>query len=176
VAATEVVREDLAGRLRRAVERALLRGRKTFVSVTVPIDDVDPAAAVFASRLASDRWFCWEQPDRGFALAALGVAHEARSRGPERFRDVARECLAAETVSDEPPGLPAGAGAAWVLLNGVVVSTRGSSGQVALELEFGWRLFAAGMLCACIVGVAGGIAPAWRAVRLSVSDGLRVVV
>jgi len=114
VAATEVVREDLAGRLRRAVERALLRGRKTFVSVTVPIDDVDPAAAVFASRLASDRWFCWEQPDRGFALAALGVAHEARSRGPERFRDVARECLAAETVSDEPPGLPAGAGAAWV--------------------------------------------------------------
>jgi isochorismate synthase len=64
--------------------------------------------------LASDRWFCWEQPDRGFALAALGVAHEATSRGRDRFRDLARECLEAETVAEEPPGLPAGAGAVWV--------------------------------------------------------------
>ena len=69
---------------------------------------------VFASRLASDRWFCWEQPDREFALAAVGVAHEVASRGPERFTDVARECLAAEVVADEPAGLPAGAGAVWV--------------------------------------------------------------
>jgi salicylate biosynthesis isochorismate synthase/menaquinone-specific isochorismate synthase len=101
-------------RLRPAVERALSRGRRTTVSVTVPVEGVDPCAAVFASRLASDRWFCWEQPDRGFALAALGVAHEAASRGPERFRDLARECLGAEVVADEPPGLPAGAGAVWV--------------------------------------------------------------
>jgi salicylate biosynthesis isochorismate synthase/menaquinone-specific isochorismate synthase len=64
--------------------------------------------------LASDRWFCWEQPDRDFALAALGVVHEAASRGPGRFRDLARECLGVEAVSDEPPGLPAGAGAVWV--------------------------------------------------------------
>jgi salicylate biosynthesis isochorismate synthase/menaquinone-specific isochorismate synthase len=64
--------------------------------------------------LASDRWFCWEQPDRGFALAALGVAQEATSRGPHRFRDVARECVRAEAIVDEPPGLPAGAGAVWV--------------------------------------------------------------
>jgi len=35
------------------------------------------------------------------------------SRGPERFRDLARDCLAAELVADEPPGLPAGAGAVW---------------------------------------------------------------
>jgi salicylate biosynthesis isochorismate synthase len=69
---------------------------------------------VFASRLASDRWFCWEEPDREFALAALGVAQEATSRGPRRFRDVASECLSGETVADEPRGLPAGAGGVWV--------------------------------------------------------------
>jgi salicylate biosynthesis isochorismate synthase/menaquinone-specific isochorismate synthase len=97
-----------------AIERALARGRKTIVSVTRPIESVDPCAAVFASRLASDRWFCWEQSDREFALAALGVAHEATSRGPDRFRDVARECLGVESVFDELPGLPAGAGAVWV--------------------------------------------------------------
>jgi salicylate biosynthesis isochorismate synthase len=69
---------------------------------------------VFASRLASDRWFCWEEPDREFALAALGVAQQATSRGPERFRDVAAECLGGETIADQPRGLPAGAGGVWV--------------------------------------------------------------
>jgi salicylate biosynthesis isochorismate synthase/menaquinone-specific isochorismate synthase len=69
---------------------------------------------IFASRLASDRWFCWEQPDREFSLATLGVAYEVASRGRDRFTDVARECLARETIVDEPPGLPAGAGAVWV--------------------------------------------------------------
>jgi isochorismate synthase len=80
----------------------------------MPAEGVDPCAAVFASRLASDRWFCWEQPDREFALATLGVAHEATSRGPHRFKDVARECLGGERMVDEPPGLPPGAGAVWV--------------------------------------------------------------
>jgi isochorismate synthase len=111
VAPTEILASlDLRG----AIDRALARGRKTVVSFTVRVEDVDPCAAVFASRLASDRWFCWEQPDREFALAALGVAHEARSRGPNRFGHVAGECLGAETIADEPPGLPAGVGAVWV--------------------------------------------------------------
>jgi salicylate biosynthesis isochorismate synthase/menaquinone-specific isochorismate synthase len=101
-------------RLRPAVERALSKGRRTVVSVTTEVDGVDPCAAVFASRLASDRWFCWEQPDREFALAALGVAHEVTSRGPERFRDLARDCFAVESLADEPTGLLAGAGAVWV--------------------------------------------------------------
>ncbi|MGB7589152.1 MAG: isochorismate synthase [Solirubrobacterales bacterium] len=79
------------------------------------VDGVDPVAAVFCSRLASDRWFCWEQPDRGFALAALGVAHEASSRGARRFRDVAEECLRLgdDATVHEPVGLPAGAGPVW---------------------------------------------------------------
>lgn len=114
MAATEVVRRDLGERLRHAAERARARGRRVVVSVTTPIEGVDPCAAVFASRLASDRWFCWEQPDREFALAALGAAHEVASRGPDRFRDTARECLGSETIADEPAGLPAGAGAVWV--------------------------------------------------------------
>jgi salicylate biosynthesis isochorismate synthase/menaquinone-specific isochorismate synthase len=76
----------------------------------------DPCAVVFASRLASERWFCWEQPDREFALGGLGVAHEAASRGPRRFEEVADECLRLgdHPVLEEPRGLPAGAGPVWV--------------------------------------------------------------
>ncbi len=106
--------EALRGKLSEALARATTRGRRVMVSVTVPVGGVDPTAAVFASRLASDRWFCWEEPERDFSLAALGVAHAATSRGPNRFADVARECLGRETVADEPTGLPAGAGAVWV--------------------------------------------------------------
>jgi salicylate biosynthesis isochorismate synthase/menaquinone-specific isochorismate synthase len=97
------------------VELAAGRGRRTLVSVTVPANGVDPCAAVFSSRLASDRWFCWEQPDRGFALAALGVAHGATSRGDQRFGDVARESLrtSGDAIVEEPAGLPAGAGPVW---------------------------------------------------------------
>ena len=105
--------EELLGRLSDALARAAARGRRVTVSVTSRLEGVDPCAAVFASRLASDRWFCWEEPERGFALAALGVAHEAASRGPGRFGDVAAECLGGEVVVDEPTGLPAGAGAVW---------------------------------------------------------------
>jgi isochorismate synthase len=111
--------------LRPTVERALSRGRKTFISVTTPVEGIDPCAAVFASRLASDRWFCWEQPDREFALAALGVAHEVTSRGRDRFDDVARQCLGAELIADEPPGLPAGAGVVW--LGGFAFDPEGGS-------------------------------------------------
>ena len=82
---------------------------------------------MFASRLASDRWFCWEQPDREFALAGLGVAHEASSRGRERFDDVADECLriGSGAVLDEPRGLPAGTGPVW--LGGFAFGPEGGS-------------------------------------------------
>ena len=107
--------DTLRERLSQGIGRALGRGRRTLVSATVPVEGVDPCALAFASRLASDRWFCWEQPDRGFALAALGAAHEAVSRGEGRFRDVARDCFAAggDAILFEPPGLPAGAGPVW---------------------------------------------------------------
>jgi salicylate biosynthesis isochorismate synthase len=112
----EAATDELVARLREGAERAVGRGRRTLVSVTVGADTPDPCAAVFASRLASDRWFCWEQPDRGFALAGLGVAHEAASRGPSRFGEVAEQCLrtGGDAVLDEPRGLPAGAGPVWL--------------------------------------------------------------
>jgi isochorismate synthase len=104
--------EALLGALSKGAER----GRRTLVSVTREVEIGDPCAAVFASRLASDRWFCWEQPDREFALAGLGVAHEASSRGEGRFDDVADECLrvGGDAVLEEPRGLPAGAGPVWL--------------------------------------------------------------
>jgi salicylate biosynthesis isochorismate synthase/menaquinone-specific isochorismate synthase len=111
----EAATSDLRSRLREGAELASERSRRTLVSVTVPVEGIDPCAVVFASRLASDPWFCWEQPDREFALAASGVAHEASSRGDARFEDVARECLRFNegAVLDEPAGLPAGAGPVW---------------------------------------------------------------
>ncbi len=125
--------ETLLGRLREGIER----GRRTLVSVTAEVALVDPCAAVFASRLASERWFCWEQPDRGFALAALGVAHEAASRGEERFAEVAEECLRTgrDAVREEPPGLPAGAGPVWV--GGFAFAPEGGSSSTWSSLRPG---------------------------------------
>ena len=99
--------------LRKGAERA---ARRTLVSVTSEVEIEDPVAVAFASRLASERWFCWEQPDREFALAGIGVAHEAASRGARRFDDVAAECsrVGRDRVVEEPIGLPAGAGAVWL--------------------------------------------------------------
>ena len=110
IAAAESALEGLEGLLEGAQDRRL-------VSVTLEAEIADPAAAVFAARLASDRWFCWEQPDRdGFALAGLGSVAEVVSRGYGRFEDVARDCaeLARGRVADEPDALPAGAGPVWV--------------------------------------------------------------
>ncbi len=128
-----VATETLLGGLRRGIRR----GRRTLVSVTVEADPADPCAAVFASRLASDRWFCWEQPDRGFALAGLGIAHEAASRGPDRFGDVAAEALEVgrDSVLDEPPGLPAGAGPVW--LGGFAFDPQGGSSSTWSSLSPG---------------------------------------
>jgi isochorismate synthase len=99
-----------------ALEQGVARGRQTLVSLTAAVEVADPAATIFASRLASDRWFCWEQPDRDFALAGMGVAREASGRGADRFAEVARTAgeTGRDAVIDEPRGLPAGAGPAWL--------------------------------------------------------------
>jgi menaquinone-specific isochorismate synthase len=105
--------EPLLPRFEGALARA---GDGQLVSATIELEDVaDPTAIAAGSRLATDRWFCWEQPDRGFALAGLGVAAEVVSRGPDRFSDLAAGCSRAahDRVSDEPTGLPAGAGPVW---------------------------------------------------------------
>ncbi|MFN8162249.1 MAG: isochorismate synthase [Solirubrobacterales bacterium] len=119
--------------MRKAVER----GRRTLVSVTAEVDVADPCAAVFASRLASDRWFCWEEPERSFALAGLGVAHESASRGPARFAEVAEQCLRTgrDAVLDEPVGLPAGAGPVW--LGGFAFDSGGGTSSIWSSLSPG---------------------------------------
>jgi isochorismate synthase len=92
-------------------------GGRRLVSVTAPVDIDDPSAAVFASRRARDRWFCWEQPDRdGFAIAGLGSARTVESRGDERFADLTEECarVVRGRLADEASELPPGAGPVWV--------------------------------------------------------------
>ncbi|MDQ3760035.1 MAG: isochorismate synthase [Actinomycetota bacterium] len=106
--------DTLADRLDELAGRWNGRSRR-LVSVTVEADLSDPVGAVVASRLAADRWFAWEEPDRGFALAGLGTAAEVVSRGEGRFGDLSRECaeILRNRISDEPAGLPAGAGPVW---------------------------------------------------------------
>jgi salicylate biosynthesis isochorismate synthase/menaquinone-specific isochorismate synthase len=90
--------------------------RRRLVSVTVELDaELDPSAVAFSSRLAGERWFCWEQPERGLALAGLGSAREIVSRGPNRFADVEQECASAVrgAIVDEPDAMPPGAGPIW---------------------------------------------------------------
>ena len=120
-----------------AFERAARRRRPPPVSLTVAGGVGDPSAAGVAARLAADRWFCWEQPDRDFALAGLGVAHEAASRGEARFADVAEECLRTgrDAVLDEPRGLPAGAGPVW--LGGFAFADEGGSSSTWSSLAPG---------------------------------------
>jgi isochorismate synthase len=107
--------ETLAERLADLVESA--GPGRTLVSVTAEVEIADPVASAFASRRAGDRWFAWEQPDSdGFALAGLGSAHEAVSRGPARFADLGDEVAAIgrARLADEPADAPAGAGPVWV--------------------------------------------------------------
>ena len=116
-----MTRELLAGadRMIDSLESLIAEAGETrrLVSVTAPVEVDDPSGVAFASRLAGDRWFCWEQPDRdGFALAGIGSAHEVASRGPERFRDLVAACerVTRGRLSSEPSELPAAAGPAWV--------------------------------------------------------------
>jgi isochorismate synthase len=106
-----------AGPLLAELEGALSHTRDgRLVSATIELEGAtDPVALACGSRLAADRWFCWEQPDRGFALAGFGTAAEVVSRGPDRFRDLAEGCSRAmrNRVAAEPSGLPAGAGPVW---------------------------------------------------------------
>jgi salicylate biosynthesis isochorismate synthase len=107
---------ELSDALERSLDEVAGHERRRVLSATAELEGIDPAAMVFASRLARERWFCWEQPDRDFALAGLGSAHEVISRGPGRFADVAAAC--AETggliAGETGKGLPSGAGPVWL--------------------------------------------------------------
>jgi isochorismate synthase len=110
---SEADRERLSARLALAVRRARRSGREVLASISLPLSaNVDPTAVVCASRLPGERWFVFEQPDRGSAaLAALGEATSLQAAGAERFATVADRwrSLSASAVSD-PADDPAGAG------------------------------------------------------------------
>jgi menaquinone-specific isochorismate synthase len=125
--AAESTQTLLAG-LEDALAAAASGPPSRLVSATVEIDrEVDPAAVAAGSRLASDRWFCWQQPDRDFALAGIGSATQAVSRGEDRFTDLAERCTRAmhDRVASEPDELPAGAGPFWA--TGFSFAPRGGS-------------------------------------------------
>jgi salicylate biosynthesis isochorismate synthase/menaquinone-specific isochorismate synthase len=106
-------RARLAARLALAVRRARRAGGEVLATLSLPVArDVDPSAVVCASRRPGERWFVFEQPDRGrAALAALGEATSLQAAGAERFAVVADRwrALSAAAVSD-PADEPAGAG------------------------------------------------------------------
>ncbi len=107
--------ERLTSDLETLLDRAQQARERRVVSVTAEVPLSDPAATVFASRGAADRWFCWEEPDRGFALAGLGAAAEVVSRDQGRFGDAAADCsrILRGRLSSAPDALPAGAGPVW---------------------------------------------------------------
>jgi salicylate biosynthesis isochorismate synthase/menaquinone-specific isochorismate synthase len=118
----------LLAELERATAQASRADRRLLVSATIELDEaVDPIAVAAGSRLAGDRWFCWEQPDRRFALAGIGSAKEVVSRGKRRFNDLAAGCLAAtrDRIASEPEEMPAGTGPVWA--TGFAFSPEGGS-------------------------------------------------
>ena len=117
-AAAEALSGALAVRVDEALRLAAAHRRRVVASATVELGGgIDPAAAVFSSRRAGERWFAWEQPDRdGFALGALGAAHAVEAvPAADRFRAAARQCaeLMRDAVVGDAPDRPA-TGPVWV--------------------------------------------------------------
>jgi isochorismate synthase len=103
----------LSASARARLEQRVRAGRLAGVTVDVPAD-LDLSAAVLAARRPSDRFFCFEHPDReGYAVAGLGTAAVVEARGPRRFTEAAAACRNAVdgALFDEPSALP---GPAWV--------------------------------------------------------------
>src|SRR5687767_9353110 len=117
IQAAEALSGALTARVQEALRRAAARRRPVLASATIELGPADPAATVFASRRAEERWFAWEQPDRdGFALGALGTAHAIDSApAGDRFGAAAHECseLMRDAVIGELPDRLA-AGPVWV--------------------------------------------------------------
>jgi isochorismate synthase len=104
-----------------AVQRARRHGDTAVAALTVPLPaELDLSAAVLKARRASDRFFCFEQPDRdGYVVAGLGQAAVIEARGPGRFAEVAARAreLGRSTFGDDPgkdPHRPTGAGPVFV--------------------------------------------------------------
>jgi putative ABC transport system permease protein len=67
------------------------------------------------------------------------------------------------------PGAVVGAIAAWALFNGYHISPEG----IAFDLTVTPRLVVIGIAWALLMGLLGGLMPAWRSARVPVADALR---
>jgi isochorismate synthase len=110
--------ERLGSRVAAAVRQARKSGAPALASITVPLDpNLDLVAAVLAARRTTDRYFCFEQPDRdGFVLAGVGQAAILESRGPDRFKEVAAAAreLGRGAMTDDLDGGPTASGPVFV--------------------------------------------------------------
>lgn len=69
-----------------------------------------------------------------------------------------------------------GGGLAWLVFNGYTVSTLGSNfSQVAFDFRVTGTLLLKGLSWALVIGLAGGLLPAWRAARQPVTTALRAL-
>jgi salicylate biosynthesis isochorismate synthase/menaquinone-specific isochorismate synthase len=125
---------------------------------------VDPAEAIFASRVAGEPWICFEQPERaGSSLAGLGAVVTLEDRGPGRFERVAERWrqLAAEACVEPSEG-PFGSG--LVATGGFAFADDGAS---ALH----WSAFAPASLVVPQVAFARRGAETWCTVAALVAPG-----
>ena len=69
-----------------------------------------------------------------------------------------------------------GGGLAWLLFNGYTVSTLGAGfSQVAFDFRVTGGLLLKGLTWALVIGLVGGLLPAWRAARQPVTTALRAL-
>jgi putative ABC transport system permease protein len=66
-----------------------------------------------------------------------------------------------------------GAAIAWLLLDGFIASTMGSSGQIVFAFDVSPALLWNGLKWALAIGLVGGLFPAIRAARMPIVSGLR---
>lgn len=78
-----------------------------------------------------------------------------------------------ETMLLAATGGVLGAAIAWLLLDGFIASTMGSSGQIVFAFDVSPALLWNGLKWALAIGLVGGLFPAVRAARMPIAMGLR---
>jgi len=79
----------LHDRLTAGVQAARCQGAAVLVSLSEPVDDIDPLAFWAAGRtVAADRLY-WAAPGGNLTLAGIGVAQAFTGHGPDRFATIA---------------------------------------------------------------------------------------
>jgi len=68
-----------------------------------------------------------------------------------------------------------GAGVAWALFSGNTISLGGGTASLVFQMRVTPALLGVGVAWAFVVGLIGGLFPAWRAARVPVATALRAV-